>query len=375
MADESVKTVAEVASPEAQRKAEEASAEAQRNAEKERRSFANLGGWAVDFMGTSPPPRRVLLARSVTRNGSEVAVDAGAAWMPAGRLCLLASPGGKGKTAVLLHLAGHVAAGARWCGLEVVSPGAVALVVGEEDRDECNRRLCDVWADMPEEQRRRAASRTLVLPLAGTGDNRLVNEDPATRTAVKSERASELLAYLKAEGEKAGGFALVVVDPFARFAGMNAEADNASATSTMTVLEELTGLPGKPTVLVAHHTKKRGKDDGGADLAELIRGSSAIKDAARWAALLEADDPDESGNGRAVLRVAKSNYTSTAYAVELVTRYGIPKSGKVRSVRELNAEAAEERKADKATKSSKAVDALQAGAQTNEKRIGDVKGT
>jgi RecA-family ATPase len=256
--------------------------------------------------------------------------------MPLGKLGLLVSPGGKGKTALALHLAGHVAAGVRWCGLEVVSPGAGALVVGEEDRDECHRRIKDAWAQLPEDGRRRAAARTLVLPLAGTGDNRLVTENPLDRNVTESERARELRKYLEAKAPKDGGWKLVVVDPFSRVAGTSAETDNASATRTMEVLELLTKLPGDPTVLVTHHTRKRGKDEG--DPVELIRGSSAIKDAARWAAML-----DSNGEGRAVLRIVKSNYTSTQYGVELVTHDGIPQSGKVRLVTELDAQRDAER--------------------------------
>jgi hypothetical protein len=369
MADEELKTVADAVSPGALAAAAAADAV-------KAKSFSTLGKWAATFIDEPPEPMRVLLARNVTGKGSETVAEHDAAWMPAGVLGLLASPGGKGKTALLLHLAGHVAAGAQWCGLEVVEPGAVALVVGEEDLHECHRRLRRVWDQMPSDARRKAAARTLVLPLAGTGDNRLVNEDPVSRTVTKSTRAEELITYLTGMAPE-GGWSLVVVDPLSRFAGMNAETDNASATSTMTVLEELTKLPGKPSVLVAHHTKKRGKDDGGADLVELIRGSSAIKDAVRWAVLLEAEAPDDAGKGRAVLRIVKSNRTSTAYAVELVTQYGIPESGKARSVRDLDAEA-DERKAGEAAEAKKRAEEAKktpgrtaAGAKANERRIID----
>lgn len=361
MADEEVKTADEMVSPKALQQAAEADKAAAR-------TFDRLGVWALDFVTTEAPPRRVLLALpgGVSRKGADVLVEPGAAWMPAGKLGVLASPGGKGKTALALHLAGHVAAGARWCGLEVTSPGAVALVVGEEDRDECHRRIKAAWAKLPGDVRQRAAARTLVLPLAGTGDNRLVTEN-ADRTVTKSERADELLAYLKSVAPPEG-WALVLVDPFSRFAGMDAEVDNAAATRTMEVLELLTKLPGAPAVLVTHHTRKRGKDDNGADPVELIRGSSAIKDAARWAVMLDADPEDEDGRRRAVLRIVKSNYTSTAYAVELVTQYGIPESGKVRPVRELDAEKTKT-KGGGGGKAPKNPGKVAAGAEAHEKRL------
>lgn len=364
MADEEVKTADEMVSPGALAAAAAADAV-------KAKSFSTVGKWASEFVGKQPPPRPVLLAQSVQWVDGEAVVDPGAAWMPAGRLGLVASAGGKGKTAVLMHLAAHVAAGIDWCGLKVVKRGAVALVLGEEDEGECHRRLNDAWRSMPDGSWQRAAAQTLVLPLAGTGNNQLVAESPMARTVEASPRAEELAAYLEASAPE-GGFALVVVDPFARFAGTSAETDNASATRTMEVLEKLTKLRGDPTVLVAHHTKKRGKDDAGADLVELIRGSSAIKDAARWAVLLEADAPDESGKGRAVLRIVKSNYTSTAYAVELVTRYGIPESGKVRPVRELDAEKTEMKSGGggKAPKNPGKGSTLQAGAEAHEKRVG-----
>ena len=364
MADEELMPAAEVASEKAKSEAAAASAEASK-------ALKTVGKWAADFIDKPAPALPVLLALRTKREDTEVLVAPQDAWMPAGRLGIVASPGGKGKTALLMHLAGHVAAGGKWCGLEVVESGAVAIVLGEEDLGECHRRLKRAWEHMSPKARQDAAARTLVLPLAGTGDNRLVRELPTG--AEKSPRAEELMAYLRAEAPE-GGWRLVVVDPFARFAGMNAETDNASATSTMTALEELTKLPGGPTVLVAHHTKKRGKDEGGMDLVELVRGASAIKDAARWVAMLDADPPGEDGKGRAVLRVVKSNYTSTAFGLEMETMYGAPTNGRPRLVAELDAEGDARKAAEVDARKAAAADAKKelknkwTGAVANESR-------
>jgi len=321
----------------------EATAEAAETETK--RAFESLAVWADAFVDAEPPPRPTLLAHRLNDTGPEVA------WMPAGKVCLLASAGGKGKTAVALQLAGHVASGEKWHGLTVRRPGAVAVIVGEEDRDECHRRIREAWKSLPNDDKRRLAARNVVvLPLAGTGDNRLIKEGPAWEAASdgSSDRAKELFGFLeraiKDRGEAAehvgegwkDGWALVVFDPFSRFAGMEAETNNAAATRTMEEIERFTTLPGSPAVLVTHHTRKGSADS---DPVDTIRGSSAIKDAARWAGVLESiKAADQDGIGQVALRVVKSNYTATRWGLSLATRNGIPTGGEVRPDEELKKE-------------------------------------
>lgn len=297
-----------------------------------------IGRWSSSFVG--PAPEREYLLRH--KNGG---------FMPAGKLCLLASPGGKGKTALLMHLAIHVAAGRPWLGLDVVKPGAVAMVLGEEDAEEVHRRLNASCGGLP------PPPNVLVLPLAGHGSRRLVDDAGVT------EHFYALKDYLVKSAPE-GGWRLVIVDPFARFAGPEAETDNAEATRTMEALEELVKLPGRPVVFVTHHTKKRGGDDV-ADAVELIRGASAIKDAARWAAMLESQEPDEGGTARAWLRIVKTNYTTSAYAVDFKMARGVPAEGKVRLWKELAHELAPAPK-DKPTKNTGG--SVGAGAVVNEHR-------
>lgn len=49
---------------------------------------------------------------------------------------------------------------------------------------------------------------------------------------------------------------LVILDPAARFMGADTEINNASATDWVNLIDALTMVGGKPTVLVAHHTNK-----------------------------------------------------------------------------------------------------------------------
>jgi hypothetical protein len=214
MADDALKAAGEVVSPEAAQKATEADKVKTEVEANERRSFSKKGRMVSDFIDQPAPSLPVLLARKAKgmRNGREETTME--PWMPAGVLGMIASPGGVGKTNLLLSLAGHVAAGVDWCGLKVMQSGAVAIVLGEEDDGECHRRIKWSWGVMDPEARSRAAARTLVLPLAGTGNNRLVDE--LHSGPVKSDRAEDLVAYLKQKGAELGGWSLVVIDPFAR---------------------------------------------------------------------------------------------------------------------------------------------------------------
>lgn len=120
-----------------------------------------------------------------------------------------------------------------------------------------------------------------------------------------------LHAYLAANGP----FELVIVDPLSRFAGPDAEIDNASATRFIVGLESIASATGA-TVIVAHHVNKSARGAGATVSGASARGSSAIYDGVRWAAALSAervptDDPDVSTRlGELVtLSFVKSNYS------------------------------------------------------------------
>lgn len=103
---------------------------------------------------------------------------------------------------------------------------------------------------------------------------------------------------------------------FAQFGGPDFEVDNGEASRLMRHLQQFTGLKGNPTVLIVHHSAKASKKS---KLAHGFRGSSAIKDNARWAAILRRVNEDDTGEnflrdaidrnkGVLELVVAKSNY-------------------------------------------------------------------
>jgi len=240
-----------------------------------------------------PPPRRYLLER-----------QDGAGLLAQGIVGVLGAAGGTGKTFLLTALALAIATGSPWLGrfpLGRRGPGRVVLILGEEAAEEVRRRL-HAQARALELGHADLEGRILVLPAAGVSTLALTQPEVGGG-AVATTFADDLYAYL--EAESGDGWDAVLLDPLSHFAGPDVETDNAAATRLLQVLTRFCSLPGTPTVLVAHHMRKGGKDDGPRGV-EAIRGSSAITDNARWAAVLE----NESDTGAAFsrLRIVKSNY-------------------------------------------------------------------
>ena len=259
-------------------------------------SGADLGGIDLDpgrWLEVVQPERRYLL--KVEEDGRR------AGMLPLGKVGMLAAGGGAGKTMALCQLAvavagsmgprgfPHTNSNPRWFGHFLVdTPGYVLLALGEEDAPEVRRRLYNAAhaLDMTEEQRHQAAKRIIPLPLAGTNVALQDPEDPDQDTWF----ASELRRRLEEEPQRGrwpegDGWALVILDPCSRFAGIDAETDNASATRFVEILETFTRAPGNPTVIFAHHTTKAAR--GGTSDATAARGASALTDGVRWQANID----------------------------------------------------------------------------------------
>lgn len=240
------------------------------------------GAWEptpLDWL-VSEPPRREWLLRYPKHEARGVTDWAG--MLPRGKVGILAGAGGSGKSHAVFGLAVAVATGGTWLDTYKATPGRVLVLMGEEDPEEVRRRLHTAAADLTSEQRERAASEIVVVPLAGRSDLALSEGDPVQRT----KAADDLVRRVRAEHEAGRGFALVVLDPFSRFAGENSEIDNSAATRFVQVVEELTSKAcGSPTVLVVHHTSqdaRSGKVSGTA----AVRGVTGLTDAVRWCAML-----------------------------------------------------------------------------------------
>ena len=265
---------------------------------------AALAGWVrLEDLGEpwlveDPPPMPRLLHTP----------DKQGCFLPRGKVGMLVAAGGRGKSQALADLAVAVASGGKWLRTyPVEAPGRVLLAYGEEDLDEARRRLHrtaraagllpdhrGTWAADGAERFNLLRRNLELLPLYGKPAALVDPDNPD----LASTFAEALLARLAEPGEP---WALVILDPGARFMGPMAETDNAAATRFVEVLEQLTQIPGGPTVLLAHHTNKAAlaEEDSNQGAA---RGSSALVDGARWVANLDSvplvpykkNDPDRS---------------------------------------------------------------------------------
>ena len=255
---------------------------------------------------STPPPRRSWLLRDSRANDSGV--------LPRGKVGLVLAEGGAGKTMALCQLALAVASHepAPWVGcFTVPEQGRVLLLLGEEDADEVRRRLYNArratGAPLPEPRS------IIVVPLAGLPCPMVEADDRGLPID------APFLTWVRAYMKDAGPFALVIVDPLSRFAGLDAEVDNAAATRFVQALESIASDSGA-TVVVAHHTNKLARGGGARMSGASARGSSAIVDGVRWAAALSSERLEASDGDHpelVTLSIVKSNYARKAAPVTL----------------------------------------------------------
>lgn len=246
---------------------------------------------------TTKPPRRTWLFRD-TRTDRGV--------YPHGRAGMFVCEGGGGKTTALVQWAIAVATGGVCFGhLQVVTPGDVLLVLGEEDAEEVARKAYNACratnAETPPE------GSIVALPLAGVPSEMVVRDPNGNPTD------GPFLLWLRdyLARPRVRPWRLIVLDPLSRFAGLDAEKDNALATRFIAAGESLSVQTGA-SVLISHHTAQAARS-GGKVATTAARGVTALTDGVRWVATMGVDEnagcdawPDLAET--VTFRVTKSNY-------------------------------------------------------------------
>lgn len=259
--------------------------------------LAELGPSPADWFTEPPPKRPVLLS-----DGLKPVLHRGV-------VGLLVAPGGAGKSQALVQLALAVAQGKPWLagdgspGFAVEDRGRVLLALAEEDNNEIRRRVYRAAyaenGNKPLTEAQAEALRDNLLPLGLCGRRvGMLNEE--------NELNADWAEALRVRLAELGPWSLLVLDPLSRWGGPNVETDNYAATQAVTMLESLTGLPGNPAVVMAHHTNK-GALSGDRTDQGAARGSSGLVDGARWVANL---DLIAGRTDRVRFHVTKSNYAA-----------------------------------------------------------------
>lgn len=250
---------------------------------------------------TQAPPKRTWLLRDSRRPKNDGV-------LPLGKVGQIVAEGGAGKTNALVQLAIAVATGGQWLGtFQVVEAGRALLVLGEEDAEEARRRLFQAARALGVSGEA-IARNVVVLPLASVPCALLEMRDRAVHETA-------FLGALRAMVRTSGPWKLVALDPLSRFAGPEAETDNAGATRFVQVAEALVEPAGGATVLLAHHSNKTSRVKGAPVGTVASRGASALTDGFRWVATLGVSDGPE-GDERleeiVTISFTKSNYGRAA---------------------------------------------------------------
>jgi len=217
--------------------------------------------------------------------------------MVAGTVGALVSPGGAGKSMLILQLATQIAGGPDLLGVGELPTGAVLYLPAEDPPVAIHHRLHALGAHLTAEQRQAVADGLVIEPLIGKCPNIM---------------ARDWFDGLKRAAE---GHRLMVLDTLRRF---HIEEENASGPMAQVIgrMEAIAADTGCSIVFL-HHANKGASMAGAGDQQQASRGSSVLVDNIRWQSYLsgmtqaEAEEwgVDEGQRGFFVrYGVSKANY-------------------------------------------------------------------
>ncbi len=235
-------------------------------------------------------------------------------FMPKGMPCMVISPGGSGKSWVLLQAAVAAATGTKWLGhFECEKPIKVVYISAEDSLNQMWRRARKVFfgQDLDKQAKYKDLFNNNFFPIPLNG----LSLEMCDANGESTKEFYELEKYLHTMMD----VQLLILDPASSFHGCN-ENDSKPMRRWITLLHKLTHCPGNPTVLIAHHTNKsafqKTKENEANFDQSFARGSSAIADGVRWMACLEKKDTTE--NDRVLFKLLKSNYSGFPSPLELI---------------------------------------------------------
>lgn len=260
-------------------------------------------GW----LSKTPPQRQYLF-------NYQDAFDEESGFLPKGKACMIASPGGCGKTFLLAHCALAAATGSTWLNAKSTGPIKVLFVAAEEEEDELWNRFHKMARGLELEKNKtsfkNALKNIIPLPLRGKHQRFIDENGKPTKSYLNLKNALEENSDIQ----------LVILDPAIRFMGPETEVSNAAATDWVNLIDALTLVGGKPTVLVAHHTNKTalrpiGNDKKPVFDQSMCRGASALVDGFRWVLGLQRSQA-ENESKTIYVKLLKTNYSKLGDTLE-----------------------------------------------------------
>ena len=180
----------------------------------------------------------------------------GSPFLPRGVVGLLCAEGGIGKSQFFVQLACDLASGDKFLDtFNIVAPGRVALLMGEEPPEEVHRRIFYSL----EHQGYHSSNRKASFPVSNLWQGGFSGCDIALISSNnRFYDPPEMSGWAKALKDKLsqeGEWAAILLDPLSRWGGPGIEKDNYAATKFMEVCETFCSLPGNPTVLLGTVSK------------------------------------------------------------------------------------------------------------------------
>lgn len=194
--------------------------------------------------------------------------------MVCGTVGALVSPGGVGKSMLVLQIAAQIAGGPDLLGLGELSTGPVIYLPAEDPPAAIHHRLHALGAHLSDEQHQAVAAGLLIEPLIGSQPNIM---EP------------DWFDWLRRAGE---GRRLMVLDTLRRF---HIEEENSSGPMAQVIgrMEAIAAETGCSIVFL-HHASKGASMMGAGDQQQASRGSSVLVDNIRWQSYLSGMTQGES---------------------------------------------------------------------------------
>jgi RecA-family ATPase len=277
-------------------------------AQPERGNFDDLSTLRAHGWLTNAPPNRKYIF------DYKEAFEQRSGFLPEGKACMIASPGGCGKTFLLAHCALAAATGTEWINAKAVKPIKVLFIAAEEEEDELWNRFYNMAKGLELDRNKNlidlALDNIIALPKRGRSQRLIDDKGEPTKSYLDLKESIATNPDIK----------LVILDPAVRFMGSDTETNNAAATDWVNLIDALTMIGGKPTVLVAHHTNKSalrpiGNDKKPVFDQSMCRGASALVDGFRWVLGLQRSEGEDSHRS-IFIKLLKSNYSRIGPTLE-----------------------------------------------------------